>query len=102
MNHIQQSLESAMKSLYQIGRSKKNTVKIVVQELADGSKAYILTLTENGGQYNTVWSSVEKVIGELAHMWGIAVFDAIPYTNLRAKVLAKVKIISGEDILQNS
>ncbi len=90
-----------MQTLYQIGRSKKNTVKIITNN-SDGKISFSLVLTENGGQYNTVWQTTEQVIEQLASMWGIGVLEPIPFVNLRAKVLAKLKLISGENILQNN
>jgi len=90
-----------MQTLYQIGRSKKNTVKIITNN-SDGKISFSLVLTENGGQYNTVWQTTEQLIEQLASMWGIGVLEPIPFVNLRAKVLAKLKLISGENILQNN
>jgi len=90
-----------MQTLYQIGRSKRNTVKIITNN-SDGKISFSLVLTENGGQYNTVWQTTEQVIEQLASMWGIGVLEPIPFVNLRAKVLAKLKLISGENILQNN
>ena len=90
-----------MQTLYQIGRNKKNTVKIITNN-SDGKISFSLVLTENGGQYNTVWQTTEQVIEQLASMWGIGVLEPIPFVNLRAKVLAKLKLISGENILQNN
>lgn len=90
-----------MQTLYQIGRSKKNTVKIITNN-SNGKISFSLVLTENGGQYNTVWQTTEQVIEQLASMWGIGVLEPIPFVNLRAKVLAKLKLISGENILQNN
>lgn len=90
-----------MQTIYQIGRSKKNTVKIITNN-SDGKISFSLILTENGGQYNTVWQTTEQLIEQLASMWGIGVLEPIPFVNLRAKVLAKLKLISGENILQNN
>jgi len=90
-----------MQTLYQIGRSKRNTVKIITNN-SDGKISFSLVLTENGGQYNTVWQTTEQLIEQLASMWGIGVLEPIPFVNLRAKVLAKLKLISGENILQNN
>ncbi len=90
-----------MQTLYQIGRSKKNTVKIITNN-SNGKISFSLVLTENGGQYNTVWQTTEQLIEQLASMWGIGVLEPIPFVNLRAKVLAKLKLISGENILQNN
>lgn len=90
-----------MQTIYQIGRSKKNTVKIITNN-SDGEISFSLILTENGGQYNTVWQATEQLIEQLASMWGIGVLEPIPFVNLRAKVLAKLKLISGENILQNN
>lgn len=90
-----------MQTIYQIGRSKKNTVKIITNN-SDGKISFSLILTENGGQYNTVWQTTEQLIEQLASMWGIGVLEPIPFVNLRAKVLAKLKLISGENILKNN
>lgn len=90
-----------MQTLYQIGRSKKNTVKIITNN-SNGKISFSLVLTENGGQYNTVWQTTEQLIEQLASMWGIGVLEPIPFVNLRAKVLANLKLISGENILQNN
>jgi hypothetical protein len=90
-------MDSIMQTIYQIGRSKKNTVKIISND-----SAFSLVLTENGGQYNTTWKSIEQVIENLASMWGIGVLESIPFTNKRAKVLAKLKLVSGDNIIQNS
>lgn len=90
-------MDSNMQTIYQIGRSKKNTVKIIQND-----SSFSLVLTENGGQYNTVWNSIDQVIENLASMWGIGVIEPMPFTNKRAKVLAKLKLVSGDNILQNS
>jgi len=86
-----------MQAIYQIGRSKKNTVKIIKNDTS-----FLLVLTENGGQYNTTWKSIDQVIENLSSMWGIGVLESMPFTNKRAKVLAKLKLVSGDNIIQNS
>lgn len=75
-----------MTTTYQIGRSKNNTIKLVA-----GEGCYQMSLTHNGGQYNTRGSIqyLKDYIGSMLVVGG-ASFDAVK---------RKLKLVSGDDIL---
>lgn len=78
-------------TLYTIGRSTKNTVKIVVE-----GNQYRCTLTEDGGQYNRLCPHVMAIVEYLGQMWGYGALTDMGYDEMRDKVCAKLKLKMGQ------
>lgn len=83
---------------YTIGRSKCNTVK-----LEPNSDGYVLvTLTESGGQYRQWCNGLPEVFEYLGRMWGFTALASMPEAEQAAKVRAKLRHVTGADILNPS
>lgn len=78
-------------TLYTIGRSTKNTVKVVVE-----GNQYRCTLTEDGGQYNRLCANPKAIVEYLGQMWGYGALAEMDYSELRNRVVAKLKLKMGD------
>lgn len=81
-----------MTTLYTIGRSTRNTVKVT----AENGK-YRVTLTESGGQYNQLCADLDGIVEYLGRMWGYGE-SAMTASEMRAKVKAKLRLALGPDL----
>jgi hypothetical protein len=80
-------------SVYQIGRSKFNSVKIFKNVY------YNVTFTESGGRYHLLCESLDQVFLDLGGMWGYDVLGKMDFKTLKMNVRKKLKHISGADII---
>lgn len=95
MNRIK--LASPERTVYQVGRSSRNTV--AVQPLPSGS--FQVSYTANGGQYNKTCQDVESALNYLADMQALNM-SSLSLAQIHAKVKSKLKLVKGPDILHAS